>query len=104
MNGELGVLYQEDKQVGGLYDWEIITISQSTVRDGWYDFKVAKEITARSYWLIVTPDGSIFEVKFYKAIRGQLILVDKGITMIDLPDKTLDHRLYIPLEIMWIGN
>ncbi len=99
MNGELAVLYQETKQVGGLYDWEIEIISQSTIRNGWYEHKITKGITAQSYWLTDAPDGNCFEIKFYKAIRGQLVLIDSGEIEIDLPNKTIDHRFYIPLVV-----
>ncbi len=102
MNGELAVLYQRGKQIGGLYDWEINLILNSTVRNGWYEYKISKDIATRSYWLNIAPDDSYFEVKFYKAIRGQLVLIDSGKVEIDLPSKTLDRRLYIPLEIRWV--
>ena len=104
MNGELGVLYQGNKQVGGIYDWEIDIISDSTIRNGWYEHKITKGITAQSYWLTDAPDSNCFEVKFYKAIRGRLVLMDAGKIELDLPNRVLDHRFYIPLEIRWIGN
>ena len=105
MNGVLGVLYQGGKQVGGIYDWDIdIITSNSTIRNGWYEFKVFKEITAQSYWLNLAPDSDYFEIKFYKAIRGQLVLIDGGKVGVSLPDKTLDRRLHIPLEIRWVSN
>lgn len=103
MNGELGVLYQGDEQIGGFFDWEIDISSISTIRNGWYEFKVTKEITTQSYWLNLAPDGDCFEIKFYKVIRGRLVLIDSGKVEINLPDKTLNCRIYIPLEIRWIG-
>ncbi len=104
MNGEIGVIYQEDKQVGGIYDWKIDITPIPTIRDGWYEFKVSKEVTAQSYWLITVPNGNCFEVKFYKVIQWHLVLMDGGKVEVDLPNRILDHRLYAPLEIRWIGN
>ena len=104
MNGDLAVLYQGGKQVGGLFDWEIDIISNSTIRNGWYEVKISKGITAQGYWLTCAPDGCYFEVIFYKAIRGRLVLMDSGKVEVDLPDKTLDRRLHIPLEIRWVSN
>ncbi len=104
MNGELGVLYQGGKQVGGFFDWEIDLTLVPTMRNGWYSFKAFKRITIQSYWLINAPDGSCYEAKLYKAIRGQLILMDSGRVEVNLPNRTLDRRLCIPLEIRWIGK
>ncbi len=105
MNGELGVLYQEEKQVGGLYGWEIDFAYDSTVSNGWREFKITKGISAASYWLNFVPDGNCFDIKLYKAIRGQLVLVDSGKVMINLPSvRIFDTKLNIPIEIRWIGN
>ncbi len=102
MNGEIAALYQNEKQVGGVYNWEISLASDSTTKDGWLEYKVVKNITANSYWLTLAPDSNMFEVKFYKAIQGQLVLMDDGTVEITLPDTvTLDHKLDAPLEMIW---
>ncbi len=105
MNGELAVLYQGGKQVGGLYDWAVNLISTHNIRNGWREFKIVKkEITAYSYWLTLAPGSDCFEAQFYKAIQGQLVLIDRGKIEVALPNQTLDRRLYIPFEIRWRGN
>jgi len=102
MNGQIGVLRQNGKQVGGIYDWMISLVYDSTVNDGWEKFKVIKHITAQSYWLVVIPSDNIFDIELYKKIEGQLVLVDAGEVGINLPDtETLDRKLYAPLELVW---
>ena len=103
MDGELGVLYQ-DKQVGGIYAWGIDFAYDSNVSNGWREFRIIKGISATSYWLDFVPDGNCFDIKLYKAIRGQLAIVDSGKVLINLPDRTLNRRIYKPLEIRWLGN
>jgi len=104
MEGNLGVLYQ-DGQVGGIYDWEIYLIWDSTVHKNWQEYKVKKNITAQSYWLIKPPDGNCFDIELYNTIQGALVLMDKGNVAIDFPDiVTLDRRLYAPIEVRWLGD
>jgi len=104
MEGSLGVLYQ-DGQVGGVYDWSIYLVWDSTVSKGWTEYKVKKNISALSYWLIKAPDGNCFDIELYKTIQGALVLMDAGRVKIDFPDvKTLDRRLYAPIEVRWLGE
>ncbi len=105
MNGEIAVLYQGNKQIGGLYDWKIDITSESTIKNGWRESRICKEIAAQSYWLIDTPACNCFELKFYKVERGYLVLIDSGKVKIDLPSvRVLDCRLTIPIEIRWLGD
>lgn len=103
MNGEIGALFQHDKQVGGVYNWSInLAIDVSTNKELWYEYKVKKVITAHSYWLVSVPADNCFEAKFYKKIKGQLVLMDDGMVVVDLPDTTtLNRVLDAPLEIVW---
>ncbi len=105
MNGELAVLYQDNKQSGGLYNWEINITSESIIRNGWREFKVVKEITAQGYWLLTPPTDNCFEIKFYKVQGGCLVLIGSGKAEIDLPSvRVMDCRLTIPIEIRWLGD
>ncbi len=101
MDGELAVLSQGGIQVGGLYDWELNTLFETNINNGWYEHKIKREITTRSYWLTVAPDGPC-EIQLYKACRGQLVLVGEGRVEITMIDKTLNRRLYSPVEIRWL--
>ncbi len=102
MDGELAVLSQGGKQVGGLFDWELTTLFESIAKNGWYEHKITRSITSRSYWLNVAPGGYCFEITLYKAIRGQLVLTGEGRVDVVMSDKTLNHRLYAPIEIRWL--
>ena len=53
MQGKLGVIFRNDKQVGGFQDWNVETIlSESSNRDGQAVHKfVSWRLAAQSYWL-----------------------------------------------------
>ena len=102
MDGELAVITQGGNQIGGLFYWEINTLYESNIKDGWYEHKIKRNITARSYWLNVAPEGHCFEIQFYKAYRGQLVLMGEGGAEVYMTDKTLNRRLYAPIEIRWV--
>jgi len=102
MDGGIAVLYQNGKQCGGIYNWEINLSSDFTTVNGWQEFTFKKNITANSYWLVEAPADDCFEIKFYKVMQGALVLMDEGIVEILLPDTiTLDRRLDAPLEMIW---
>ena len=100
MDGNIGVLYQYGKQVGGIYDWEISLNFDTIVKDGWEEVKVIKKISALSYWLVEVPADEAFDIELYKHMDNQLILMDTGRVNFDMPDdETLNRRLYAPLEL-----
>uniref|UniRef100_A0A6M3KYU9 Uncharacterized protein n=1 Tax=viral metagenome TaxID=1070528 RepID=A0A6M3KYU9_9ZZZZ len=102
MDGILGVLKQDGKQVAGIYDWEINLAWDSTTSKGWQKVKVVKHVIAQSYWLTEIPQDSTYDIELYKKIDGQLVLMDAGVIAINLPDtETLDRRLYAPLQLIW---
>ena len=104
LEGQIGVLYQEGKQVGGLYDWEFHIILDYTTKDGMKEYKPHKKIDARSYWLVEPVKENVFDAEFYQVMNDRLILMDAGKVAIDLPDcATIDRRLYAPIEIRWVG-
>jgi hypothetical protein len=61
MNGKLGALFRNDKQVGGFMDWSEETIlNESSNRDGEAIHKFASwRLTSPSYWLYDAIKGSI---------------------------------------------
>jgi len=102
MDGQIGVLKQDGKQCGGIYDWEISLVYDSTVSKGWAKLKVIKNIYAQSYWLTEIPKDNIYDIELYKKVDGQLALMDTGVVGLNLPDiETLNRRLYAPLELKW---
>ena len=105
MTGDIGVLYQNGKQVGGIFDWEISAGMDSIAKDSWVERKVAKQITAQSYWLVNKPNGDIFDVKFYQHIKGQLVLMDTGTVGLKLPEiNILDRTLPASLRLRWMNS
>ena len=105
MDGEIGTLYQEGKQVGGVFDWAISGRLASWAKDNWVEAKATKLVTAQSYWLIEKPDDDIFEVELYQRIRNQLVLIDTGTIKLKLPEvNVLNRTLPAPLTLRWIDD
>mgnify|MGYP001567992784 FL=1 len=101
---QVATLKQNGKQVGGLYDIEIRVILQYTTVDGMKEYKPVKKITALSYWLLEPIQSNEFDAEFFAINSNTLITVDAGKIVIDFPDvRTLDRRLYAPIEVRWIG-
>jgi len=102
MDGILGVLKQDGKQCGGIYDWEISLAYDSVVSKGWTNLKVIKHIIAQSYWLTEIPTDNIYDIELYRKVDNQLVLMDAGVVKLNLPDtETLNQRLYAPIELNW---
>ena len=102
MEGQIGVLKQDDRQCGGIYDWGIILAYDSAVSKGWERVKVIKHIMAQSYWLTEIPTGNIYDIELYRKVDNQLVLMDAGVVKLNLPDtETLNRRLYAPIELTW---
>ena len=111
MNGEIGVLYQDGRQIGGFYDWEItINLEQSSWGElgqgDWLEWQVSPQyITAVSYWLVHKPKDMTFRADFYQYIRNQLVLVDSSIVQIQLPEvNVIGKRLWAPIRMKWMNS
>ena len=103
MNGEIGTLNQEGRQIGGFFDWSIDIVLDETIRHGVRELGVRKIVSASRYWLLEIPNSDIYEARFYKMISGQLVLMDEGQIGLGLPDKeTLDRVLSAPLGMRWM--
>ena len=105
LQSQIATLKQNGKQVGGLYDCEARVILQYTTVNGWKEYKPLKKITALSYWLLEPIQSNEFDAEFFTVNSNQLVMVDAGRVVIDFPDlRTLDRRLYAPLEIKWVSD
>lgn len=103
-SGQIAVLYQDKKQIGGLRDWDCRVVLNYTIKDGVKEYKPIKYIDARSYWILGPIKENVFDAEFYSVINNRLILLDSGKVVIDFPDtRTLDRRLYAPIDIRWVG-
>ena len=105
LSGQIAVLYQGKKQVGGLYDWNARVVLQYTTIKGMREYKPAKHISAQSYWILEPIRDNEFDAEFYQVLNDDLILMDAGKVAIDFPDvRTVDRRLYAPIDIRWINR
>lgn len=104
LSGQIATLNQNSRQIGGLYDWQTNVVMNYTTKDGVKEFKPVKRIEAQSYWILEKIKSNEFDAEFFMVQGGQLILIDKGNVVIDLPDtQTLDRRLYAPIEVRWLS-
>jgi len=104
-SGQIAVLYQDKKQVGGLRDWDCRVVLNYTTVGGIKEYKPIKRLNAQSYWLLEPASDNEFDAEFYQVVNNDLILMDAGIVAIDFPDKrTLDKRLFAPIEVRWIRD
>ena len=103
--GQIAVLYQNKKQVGGIRDWDCRVILNYTTRDGIKEYQPVKHIDAQSYWILEPIEDNEFNAEFYQVLNNELVLMDAGRVVIDFPDvRTLGRRLYAPIEVRWIGD
>uniref|UniRef100_A0A6M3L8B7 Uncharacterized protein n=1 Tax=viral metagenome TaxID=1070528 RepID=A0A6M3L8B7_9ZZZZ len=104
LTAQVATLNQDGKQVGGLFDCEIRVILQYTTVDGMKEYKPVKKIVALSYWLLEPIQSNEFDAEFFAVNSNQLVSIDAGRVVIDFPDlRTLDRRLYAPIEVRWVG-
>ena len=104
-SGQIAVLYQDKKQVGGLRDWDCRVVMNYTTVGGIKEYKPIKRLNAQSYWLLEPVQDNEFDVEFYQIFNNDLILLDAGKVVIDFPDcHTLDRRLYAPIDIKWVSD
>lgn len=104
MNGEMAILYQNSKQIGGVFNWSIDIVLDATSKTDGTDWKVTqKKITATGYWLLNKPDTSIYQADFYKEVNGEAVLMQSGIVKIEFPEvNVFDRVLDAPLELEFI--
>jgi len=104
-SGQIAVLYQKEKQVGGLRDWDCRVVLNYTTKDGVKIYNPVKHIDAQSYWILELIKDNVFNAEFYQVLNNDLILMDAGRVAIDLPDvRTVDQRLYAPIDVRWVSD
>ncbi len=102
MEGEIGSLVQDGKQIGGFLDWTIDLTLTSVERPQGREYKRALvKATANKYWVLCEPLQGEITALYYKLIGDKLALVNQAQVMIKL-GKTLDKVLNIPIEMIWI--
>ncbi len=99
MIGDLAVLYQDNKQIGGVFNWTISLVEEKNVKDGWVTGKSIKRYFAENYWLLEVPKSDLFEVKFYQVIGDDLFFVAREKTRMSFPSLELDKKLKNPVFV-----
>ena len=103
LTGELGTLNRDGRQVGGVLDWRIDALLDSTGRSGWRTIERRSfKVRVRKYWVLEKLEGDKFHAIFYQFIRGGLVVVTQHDVTVDIPDSPLDMIIPGRLE-MWRG-
>ncbi len=99
MNGELGVLSIQDKQVGGFLDWQMDIDIREVSASSHRQYVVQKwKAKARKFWILEIPETDVMEAVFYTLFHGELLAVSKNKVRIKLPKNyKLDEIMEAPL-------
>ena len=99
MNGELGTLFQQGRQVGGFFDWHIdVAVLESTSRQH-REFVIGNcKATAQRFWMLEWPNGNAMEARFYFYRNGALLLCNVNDVILVLPEgyelnKVIERRV-----------
>ncbi|MBA7602016.1 hypothetical protein ES703_09101 [subsurface metagenome] len=102
MNGELGVLSIDGRQIGGFLDWELDIglreVSASSARQ-----YALTEWNARAhrFWMLEIPDTNAMEALFYFYKNGKLLPASSNKVKVKLPsDYPLNTIINSTLEMV----
>jgi uncharacterized Ntn-hydrolase superfamily protein len=101
MNGRLGAIFRNDKQIGGFVDWAVdVRLDESSNRDGDKVHRfISWKLTAPGYWLFNTPDRNTI-IRLYIDSKGYW----EGIGYINsVTRKIYDTMIHEELEIIGDG-
>lgn len=86
MNGELGVLSIDGKQVGGFLDWEMdINLREVSASSSKQYKLVGWKARAFQFWMLEIPNTNVMDALFYFYRKGQLIQASSNKVRIKLP-------------------
>lgn len=99
MNGELGVLSIENKQVGGFLDWQMDIDIREVSASLHQEYVVQKwKANARKFWMLEIPSSNIMDAVFYILFHDELLAVSKNRVKVKLPESyKLDEIIEAPL-------
>lgn len=101
MNGEIGSLVQDRKQIGGFLNWIIDPILTSSVRAENRVYKmVAVKATAQKFWLLSSPSQSEITALYYRLTRGKLVLITQAQVNVELGGD-INKMISKSLEMIW---
>jgi hypothetical protein len=87
MQGQLGALYQDGKQLGVFYDWTLdLSMTRLETADSRvYKVHAIKSIASR-YYLFSEPSEGEITANYYQLIKGQLVLMATHLVKMNKPE------------------
>lgn len=103
LEGELGTLNRDGRQVGGFLNWQMSAMLDGMPRSGCRTFeRKTFKVTVGKYWILEELEGDEFHADFYQLIKDRLIIVTRHDVTVKIPDSPLN--MIIPGHlVMWHG-
>ena len=86
MIGQLGVIYQDSKQIGGFRNWVIKSDLMSIQSKQWASYQPSWKAWGKKPFFLKVPRDNIFDVTFYSVINNTLVEVYKEKVKAILPN------------------
>jgi hypothetical protein len=100
--GEIGALFDGEKQVVGFRDWAIdFRLDGGAIGDRWRDYRPVRwRAEAGSFWLTKQPNTEVFTGRFYSLVNGKLVLMcEKKVKAVFTRVHPLNQTINIKLEM-----
>ena len=99
VNGEIGTLSVNGKQIGGFLNWEIKAMPAGLIPGGQ---RVPTKATASGFWLFeAMPEGGKVEAAFYNRAGNKLALINKADVLAFVPGSETDKLTYQEIEMVF---
>ena len=100
LNGEIGTLYQDGKQIGGFLDWSIdLKLNSVNQAEGRVYKHCMTKSTASKFWLLSTPTEAEITAHYYLLVGDTLALVNSHTVEVNLSGSL--NKILGPLEMVW---
>jgi hypothetical protein len=101
LNGEIGTLIQDGKQLGGFMDWTIeLRLNSINKAEGRVYQKVMTKATASKHWLLSAPTDSEITANYY-LLRGDTLALVNSQTVEHITGPV--NKMLGPLEMVWMN-
>ena len=103
--GEIGALFDGDKQVVGFKNWTIdFRVEATGIGSPWRQYRpVMWRATTDKFWLVAQPSTEAFTGKFYSLVNRRLVLMcEKKVTARFTQEHPLNQTINAHLEM--VGN
>lgn len=99
MNGEIGTILLNDKDIGGFLNWNLSIQLREISTKPMKEYQVDElKADAKPYWLKEQVTGTV-DILFRKIIQGELVTVSKNRMKISIQDVPLNKLIYQVLEM-----